>query len=151
MRRFATIAEVLQARGEDLGLTDWVRVDQARIQLFADATGDHNWIHIDPDRAARSRYGGTIGHGFLTLALIAPFSLSLLAIDEAPVTVNYGLNKVRFPSPVPAGARVRARAELADAITLPSGVRLVIRYTMHSDAGDKPACVAEHVSVRFTS
>jgi acyl dehydratase len=151
MRRFATIAEVLQARGEDLGLTDWVRVDQARIQLFADATGDHNWIHIDPDRAARSRYGGTIGHGFLTLALIAPFSLSLLAIDEAPVTVNYGLNKVRFPSPVPAGARVRARAELADAIPLPSGVRLVIRYTMHSDAGDKPACVAEHVSVRFTS
>jgi acyl dehydratase len=151
VRRFATIADVVKARGEDLGLTDWVHVDQARIQLFADATGDHNWIHVDPTQAARSRYGGTIGHGFLTLALIAPFSLSLLAIDEAPVTVNYGLNKVRFPAPVPSGARIRAQAELADAIGVPSGVRLVIRYTMHSDAGEKPVCVAEHVSVRFTS
>lgn len=150
MKRFASIADVMAATGVELGLTDWVTLDQSRIDRFADATGDDNWVHIDPVRAAEGRYQGTIAHGFLTLSLIAAFSMSLLVIEEAPIAINYGLDRTRFPAPVPSGARVRAHGKLLSAEPLTDGVRLRIRYTMTTDHGTKPVCVAEHVSVRFT-
>jgi acyl dehydratase len=143
-------ADLLGLVGADLGTTDWVEVTQDRIGLFADATGDHQWIHVDVERAeAESPFGGPIAHGYLTLSMVNLFLPELLTVEGASMGVNVGLEKVRFPSPVPSGARVRARGEIVAASEEKGGVQVVVRVTVERDGGDKPACVADTVSRFF--
>ena len=143
-------ADLLGLVGADLGTTDWVEVTQDRIGLFADATGDHQWIHVDVERAeAESPFGGPIAHGYLTLSMVNLFLPDLLTVEGASMGVNVGLEKVRFPSPVPSGARVRARGEIVAASEEKGGVQVVVRVTVERDGGDKPACVADTVSRFF--
>ena len=150
-----TPAALLDLVGADLGTTDWVEVTQDRIGLFADATGDHQWIHVDVKRAtAESPFGGPIAHGYLTLSMVNLFLPELLQVDGASMGVNVGLEKVRFPSPVPAGARVRARGEIVAASEEKGGVQVVVRVTVEAEDDDdgvsgKPACVADTVSRFF--
>jgi acyl dehydratase len=129
--------------GEQLGWTDWREITQERVDLFADATDDHQWIHVDPERAAAGPFGGTIAHGYLTLSLIAPLLGELLHVDGVSMGINYGLDRVRFPAPVPVGARIRAGAELAEVNEVPGGVQSKLVVTFEVENGDKPACVAE--------
>lgn len=145
---FESPADLLSRVGQDLITTDWVVMDQARIQGFADATGDQQWIHTDPERARReSPYGGPIAHGFLTLSMTAEMMQSSLACKGVRMGVNYGLNKVRFPAPVPAGARIRCHVHLLDAQDLGQGCwQQTWRATVEIEGGDKPACVAELLS-----
>ena len=146
MTTFANPDALLESVGAELGTTDWMTVEQERIQLFADATGDHQWIHIDRDKAkAESPYGDTIAHGFLTLSLCAPFLAELLHVERCSMGINYGLNKVRFPSPVKVGSRVRCHGTLASADEVKNGVQVVARLTVEVEGLDKPACVAEWV------
>jgi acyl dehydratase len=143
-------ADLLGLVGAALGTTDWVEVTQSRIGLFADATGDHQWIHVDVERAeAESPFGGPIAHGYLTLSMVNLFLPELLTVEGASMGVNVGLEKVRFPSPVPSGARVRARGEIVAASEEKGGVQVVVRVTVERDGGDKPACVADTVSRFF--
>lgn len=130
------------ATGTDLGVTDWVAVDQKRIDTFADATDDHQWIHCDPLRAAAGPFGATIAHGFLTLSLLAGFLESLLRIEGAPMTVNYGLDKVRFPEAVRVGSRLRARGLVADVNVSAAGTRVAIELAVEIEGAEKPACIA---------
>ena len=132
------------AAGTVLGPTDWVEVDQARINAFAAATGDHQWIHVDPERAAAGPFGTTIAHGYLTLALLPAF-LERVFEPEASLTVNYGVNRVRFTAPVPVGSRLRARFEVVSASETTGGVQLALAATVEREGGDRPACVAEAV------
>jgi acyl dehydratase len=127
-----------------LGPSSWLEVDQSRVNAFADATMDHQWIHVDPERAAEGPFGTTIAHGWLTLSLMAPFSEELLPL-EASATVNYGVNRVRFPSPVPVGSRLRATFEIVSVDPLDGGVQLTVRATVERDGSEKPVCVAELV------
>lgn len=143
-----TLDELTPLVGAELGPSAWVEVDQARIDTFADATGDHQWIHVDPARAADGPFGTTIAHGYLTLGLLLPLWSALLDVREVTTKVNYGLNKVRFPSPVPVGATVRARASLVAVDAVPGGAQLTADAVMEREGGDKPACVAQLV-VRF--
>jgi len=137
---------VLAAVGEDLGHSDWLEIDQARVDLFADATGDHQWIHVDPERAKDGPFGGTIAHGYLTLALSNLFLPQIVDVQGFSSGVNYGTDKVRFPAPVRVGARVRGRAELLGASELPRGVQTVMRVTIEIEGSDRPACVIEAIS-----
>jgi acyl dehydratase len=145
MRVFAGVDELRAAKGEQLGVSDWVTVDQERIDMFAEATGDHQWIHVDPERAAQGPFGGTIAHGFMTLALIPMFSAQVSKTEGVRMTVNYGLNRVRFPAPVPVGSRVRGSFELADVSDVNGGVQVTQRVTIEIEGAEKPACVAESV------
>jgi|SRR5215211_2048778 len=129
--------------GEHLGWTEWREIGQDRVDLFADATDDHQWIHVDRERAADSPFGGTIAHGYLTLALTAPALGELMHVDGVAMGINYGLDRVRFPAPVPVGSRVRAGAELAEVSEIPGGVQSKLVVTFEIENGDKPACVAE--------
>jgi len=129
--------------GARLGVSAWRTLDQATIDAFAEATGDRQWIHIDPERAASGPFGTTIAHGFLTLSLCAAILDEALAVGGTSMQVNYGLNRVRFPSPVPAGARVRGVVELAQLTDVAGGVQAVLRTTIEVDGQSKPACVAE--------
>ncbi|WP_019201814.1 MaoC family dehydratase [Tsukamurella sp. 1534] len=131
--------------GTALGTTSWLTVDQERVNLFADATGDHQWIHVDPEKAAAGPYGRTIAHGYLTLSLAPLFVAEALVVENVRAAVNYGLNKVRFPAPVPVGARIRAAVELVSAQEKPAGIEAVIRLTYEVEGGDRPACIAETV------
>ncbi|WP_404850435.1 MaoC family dehydratase [Dietzia kunjamensis] len=131
------------AAGTDLGVTDWLEIDQSRIDQFADATDDHQWIHCDPERAADGPFGATIAHGFLTLSLLAGFLENLFRIEGAPMTVNYGLDKVRFPSAVRVGSRVRARGEVTDVTEGAAGTRVTLGLVVEVEGEDKPACVAQ--------
>ncbi len=136
----------LRARvGEHLGYTDWSEVTQERVNTFADATGDHQWIHVDVERAAAGPFGGPIAHGFLTLSLLIPLWTELLDLTGIDVRVNYGLNKVRFPAPVPVGSRVRLGATVAELRDVPGGAEAVIDAVLECDAAAKPACVAQVV------
>ena len=136
--------------GKELGPTDWVEVTQERINGFADVTGDHQWIHIDPVRAVEGPFGTTIAHGYLTLSFCAPFLGELLAgLPSSSMTINYGTNKVRFPAPVPAGSRVRARATVASVDEVPGGEQAVFVMTVEREGGEKPVCVAELVMRRL--
>ena len=148
MRVIASIAEAVGAVGQELGVSEWIAVDQDRINAFADATGDHQWIHVDVDRAeSESPYGTTIAHGFLTLSLIPALSKDNYRVDNAKMGINYGLNKVRFLAPVPAGSRVRLRSDLVDAKKVDdSTVDLTVRQTVELDGSDKPAAVAEVIA-----
>ncbi|MEU0939613.1 MaoC family dehydratase [Embleya sp. NPDC005971] len=147
MRVFETIPEVFAARGEPLGTSAWLTVDQDRIDTFAQATGDHQWIHVDVERAKAGPFGTTIAHGYLTLSLIPVLSADLFTVRGVRMGVNYGSDKVRFPAPVPAGARVRDHAVLIDVAETAQGVRLTVRHTVEIEGVAKPACVADTLSL----
>jgi acyl dehydratase len=144
-----TPASIVDHVGADLGPTDWVEIDQDRINLFADATGDHQWIHVDPERAAAGPFGGTIAHGYLTLSLVNLFLPDLVAVDGASMGVNVGLEKVRFPSPVPAGSRLRGTGVVVSADEVGGGVQVVVRVTIEVEGSAKPAAVIDTVSRFF--
>jgi acyl dehydratase len=145
VRTFTDIDQLAAAVGADLGTSDWFEIDQDRVNLFADATDDHQWIHVDEERAAQGPFGGTIAHGYMTVSLIPALSKSIFGIETDGPRLNYGLNKVRFPNPVKVGSRVRAQATLAELTDVPAGKQLVVRYTIEIEGEKKPACVAETV------
>jgi acyl dehydratase len=147
MRIFPDIEALRLAIGEELGISDWVTVDQARIDRFAEATGDHQWIHVDIERARASPLGTTIAHGFLTLSLMAGLSQSTYRVDKVRNRLNYGCNRVRFMTPVPAGCRVRGRFKAVSLEDVPQGVRLTTDSTIELEGSAKPACVAEQISI----
>ena len=137
--------DLLSMIGQDLGSSPWLDVSQERINTFADATGDHQWIHVDVERAKEGPFGGPIAHGYLTLSLLIPLWSEILVIEEIDMAVNYGLNKVRFPAPVPAGARVQVSATLADAEEVPGGIQATVDAVMRVEGADKPVCIAQMV------
>jgi acyl dehydratase len=154
---YATLAELAARVGQPLGTSDWVTVDQSRIDAFAAATGDHQWIHVDPERARSGPFGTTIAHGFLTLSLLPMLFDSGFAIADVRMGVNYGLNRVRFVSPVPAGSRLRAHFRLLAFEPLPPptpgagpGAQMTVEATIELEGAPRPACVAETVSRRYT-
>ncbi|MBN9739933.1 MULTISPECIES: MaoC family dehydratase [Amycolatopsis] len=146
MRVFSDVAELAEAVGGPLGTSEWHTVSQEQVQLFADATGDHQWIHLDAEKAAAGPFGTTIAHGFLTLSLIPAFLPEIYRVEGLKMGINYGLNKVRFPQPVKVGSRVRGTAELVELTDVPGGKQAVVRWTVEIEGEDKPACVAEMVS-----
>jgi acyl dehydratase len=143
---FGSAGDLRGAVGRLLGPTDWLRVEQSRIDKFADATGDHQWIHVDPVRAASGPFHGTIAHGYLTLALVNFFLPQLMVVSGASMGVNYGSERVRFPSVVRSGSRVRGVAEVAGVEDVRDGVQVMIRVTIEVEGTSKPACVAETLS-----
>jgi len=143
-----TIAGLAGLRGASFGPTRWVHVDQRRIDLFAEATEDRQWIHVDPERAASGPFGGTIAHGYLTLSVVGAFMQELFVVTDAASIINYGLDRVRFPAPVPEGARLRATGELLEVEPAGRGVQTTTRVVVECDATEKPVCVAE-VLTRF--
>jgi acyl dehydratase len=144
MKTFAHLDALLALAGQEVAVSDWVTVSQARIQQFADATGDHQWIHLDEKRARSGPFGSTIAHGFLTLSLVPQFFDTRIAIADLRMGVNYGLNKVRFTAPVPAGSRVRGRLALKTSEPIAgNGAQAVWEVTVEREGADKPACVAE--------
>jgi len=145
MRSFTAVEELENAIGEEIGPSDWLTITQDRVNDFADATGDHQWIHVDVERAKDSPFGGTIVHGYLTLALLPHFTGELFALATPGAKLNYGTNKVRFPAPLPVGSRVRATASIAEVSETKAGAQLVTTYTIEVEGSDKPACVAETV------
>ena len=140
-----TLDDLTPLVGSELGVSDWLEITQQRIDTFADATDDHQWIHVDPARAKDGPFGKTIAHGYLTLALIIPLWTQLLDVREVRNKLNYGLNKVRFPSPVPVGSKVRLRASLASVEEVSGGVQLTLDAIVECDSSEKPACVAQPV------
>jgi acyl dehydratase len=149
MRSFEHLAELQALVGQEIAVSEWVTVDQRRIDRFAEATGDHQWIHVDPVRAAAGPFGATVAHGFLTLSLLPELSASALEIRDTRMGVNYGLNRVRFPAPVPSGSRLRGRFRLLAFEPIEGGAQLVMQVTMEREGGDKPVCVAESVARRY--
>ena len=149
MRSFETIAELKDLLGQEIGVSDWIAVTQERIQLFADATNDHQWIHVDVERAKSGPFGATIAHGFFTLSLLPEMAASAFTVREARMGVNYGLNKVRFPAPVPSGSRLRGRFKLVGYEPLEGGAQLTVQVTMEREGSDKPVCIAESLSRRY--
>lgn len=147
MRVFTTFEALAEAVGDDLGTTDWLEVTQERVDAFADATGDHQWIHVDVERAEAGPFGGTIAHGYLTLALVPHFNAQLFALEMPGARLNYGVNKVRFPAPVRVGSRIRAHVQVLALAEVASGKQLVLRYTVEIEGEPKPACVAETVAL----
>jgi acyl dehydratase len=150
MRSFATLAELEPMVGEEIAVSDWIDVTQQRIQLFADATGDHQWIHLDRKRAAAGPFGTTIAHGFFTLSLLPEMSASAFEVRDTKMGVNYGLNRVRFPAPVPSGSRLRGHFRLLEFDRLEGGAQLTMEVKMEREGSDKPVCVAESVARRYT-
>lgn len=150
MRRFEQLSDLTACVGQDVATSDWVLVDQAMINQFADATGDHQWIHIDAQRAADGPFGTTVAHGFLTLSLLPKFFDTTVDIAASSVGVNYGLNRVRFMSPVPVNSRVRGHMHLLSCEPVAGdGLQLIWRVTVEVEGADKPACVAESVVRRY--
>ena len=149
MRRFASAEEILAAKGEPLGSSEWRTITQEQVNLFADATDDHQWIHIDPERAAAGPFGAPIAHGFLSLSLLAAFSPEIIAIDDVRMSINYGLDRVRFLTPVRVGSRVRSTADLLDAVATDSGARITVRHTVEIEGEPKAALVADSIALLF--
>ena len=149
MRSFDTIAELKDLVGQEIGVSDWITVTQERILLFADATNDHQWIHLDAERAKAGPFGTTIAHGFLTLSLLPEMAASAFGVRETRMGVNYGLNKVRFPAPVPSGSRVRGRFRLIGYEPLDGGAQITVQVTMEREGSDKPVCIAESIGRRY--
>ncbi len=145
MRTFTTFDEVAAAAGEDLGTSEWVEITQERVDTFADATGDHQWIHVDAEKSAEGPFGGTIAHGYLTLSMVPWLGSEVFALDTPGAKLNYGVNKVRFPNPVRVGKRVRAHVAMGEVTDLPAGKQITLRYTIEIEGEAKPACVAETV------
>ena len=146
---FDSTAALLEAVGTHLGYSDWLAIDQHRIDLFAEATGDHQWIHVDPERAAAGPFGRTIAHGYLTLSLANLFLPQIMQVDNVSMGVNYGCEKVRFPAPVPVGSRVRGGGEVISAEEVKGGVQVVVRMTIEIEGGERPACVIDTISRFF--
>jgi acyl dehydratase len=143
------LESLAQRVGEEIAVGEWITVDQGMIDDFARATGDHQWIHVDPVRAASGPFGATIAHGFLTLSLLPRMAESAITFDDVRMGLNYGLNKVRFPAPVPVGSRLRGRFRLLAYEPLPGGAQVTMEVTMQREGSDKPVCVAESISRRF--
>ncbi|ART71248.1 dehydratase [Mycobacterium dioxanotrophicus] len=148
MKVFSGLDEFVAAAGSELGPTEWMEITQDRVNLFADATDDHQWIHVDPDKAAAGPFGGTIAHGLLTLSLLPHFTHDLYRVDNIAMAINYGYNKVRFITPVKVGSSVRARARIDDVAKLDGAVQATVTVTVEIDGVAKPAAVAESI-VRF--
>ena len=138
--------ELKKLAGSDLGTSEWIEVTQERINTFADATGDHQWIHVDPEKAAAGPFGAPIAHGYLTLSLFIPLFTELLDVQGVTTKVNYGLNKVRFPAPVKAGSRIRLVGRLAEVAEVPGGVQITVDGTIETEGGSKPAAVLQSLS-----
>ncbi|MFG3723408.1 MaoC family dehydratase [Streptomyces massasporeus] len=138
--------ELKKLAGGDLGTSEWIEVTQERIDTFADATGDHQWIHVDPERAKEGPFGAPIAHGYLTLSLFIPLFTELLDVQGVTTKVNYGLNKVRFPSPVKAGSRIRLTARLAEVEEVPGGVQITVEGAIEIEGATKPAAVLQSLS-----
>ncbi|MEU0897209.1 MaoC family dehydratase [Streptomyces massasporeus] len=138
--------ELKKLAGSDLGTSEWIEVTQERIDTFADATGDHQWIHVDPERAKEGPFGAPIAHGYLTLALFIPLFTELLDVQGVTTKVNYGLNKVRFPSPVKVGSRIRLTAKLAEVEEVPGGVQVTVEGAIEIEGATKPAAVLQSLS-----
>ena len=154
MRKFASLQDLKKCVGEEVGLSDWVTIEQSRIDMFAEATGDFNWVHVDKERAAKGPFGKTIAHGFLTLSLLPLFTNNAMSIDNVKLGLNYGLNKVRFPAPLLVGSKVRGRIVLQSMedvapIDGNPGYQIVFQVTMECEGRTKPACVAENVQRRY--
>jgi acyl dehydratase len=143
---FASLDELKAAVGTTLGSSDWIVVDQDRINQFADATNDHQWIHVDPVKAAAGPFGSTVAHGFLTLSLLPALVDGKLSVDGVRMAVNYGLNKVRFPAAVPVGSKLRGTTELVSAEDVQGGAQITYQVTVEREGGDRPVCVAEAVA-----
>jgi acyl dehydratase len=151
MRTFESVDALVAAKGEELGSSDWVTISQDEVNLFADATGDHQWIHIDQEKAAKGPFGTTIVHGFMTLSLLPRLMHQIFTVDGVKMGINYGLNKVRFPSPVPVGSKVRATSTLTDTQDVGQGtVQIIVTTTIEIEGAAKPACVAESI-LRYVS
>jgi len=145
MRVLDDLDELSGLQGRPLGTSDWLEIDQDRVDAFADATGDHQWIHVDVERAASGPFGGTIAHGYLTLSLVPFLGSQVFSLETPGAKLNYGVNKVRFPSPVRVGSRIRSHVTMGEVTDLPAGKQLTLRHTVEIEGGDKPACVAETV------
>jgi len=146
---YSNAEQLLAAEGQDLGVTDWLQIDQARVNLFAEATGDHQWIHVDPERAASGPFGGCIAHGYLTLSLVNLFLPQLIQVDNLRMGVNYGCDRVRFPAPVKVGARVRGRGEVVRVEQVGAAVQATVRVSVEIEGGERPGCVVDTIS-RYT-
>lgn len=145
MRVFSTFEELEAATGEEIGTSEWVEITQERVDQFAEATDDFQWIHVDHERAKAGPFGGTIAHGYLTLSLIPWLGSKVFQVETEGAKLNYGLNKVRFPHPVRVGARVRATVSVGEVVEIPAGRQLTMKYVIEIEDEDKPACVAETV------
>ena len=149
MRSFDKLSDLEPLVGQHIADSDWITIDQPRIDLFADATGDHQWIHVDPVRAAAGPFRGTVAHGFLTLSMLPEMGANAMEFRDVRMGVNYGLNRVRFTSPVPVGSRVRGRFKLLEYKPIEGGAQITFDVTIEREGADKPVCVAEAVSRRF--
>jgi len=146
-RTFQGTSQLREALGEHLGYSEWLEIDQERVNLFADATGDHQWIHVDPSGPhERAPSAAPVAHGYLTLSLVSFLMPQIIRVEGISLGINYGLNKVRFPAPVPVGSRIRAGAELANVEDIPGGVQITAKVTIEREGGEKPVCVAEVLS-----
>ena len=144
---FENPAKLLESVGSELGASDWLEIDQKRIDLFADATGDHQWIHVDPERAKDGPFGSTIAHGYLTMSLVNKFLPETVVVKGISMGVNYGSDKLRFPAPVPVGSRIRGRSELVKVEEVKNGaIQATVRVTVEIEGGDRPACVVDTIS-----
>ncbi|ANY21866.1 MaoC family dehydratase [Gordonia terrae] len=146
-RVFPSVEAFADAVGEELGISPWLIVDQGMVDAFADVTRDHQWIHVDPVRAGEGPYGATIAHGYLTLSLLPSMGWQIYTVEGVQMGVNYGLDSVRFPAPVPVGSRIRAVATLTDVQDATTGTRFTVRFVVEIEGADKPACVADTVRV----
>ncbi len=145
MRVFTTFEDVEAAAGEELGTSEWVEITQERVDQFADATGDHQWIHVDVERAKDGPFGGTIAHGYLTLSMVPWLGMRVFSLETPGAKLNYGVNKVRFPHPVLVGSRIRSTISLAEVAGVAAGTQVTLRHVIEIEGVDKPACIAETV------
>jgi acyl dehydratase len=143
MKTITGLEELKAAEGEVLGTSDWYEVTQADVDAFADVTGDHQWIHVDVERAKETPFGGTIAHGYFTLSLIPLLSRQVFGMEGFTFALNYGLNRVRFPSPMPVGGKVRCTVKVAEVQEIPGGAQTMMEMTLEREGGEKPVCVAE--------
>ena len=147
MRTFTSFDEVTAAAGEELGSSDWITIEQDRVDQFADATGDHQWIHVDAERAAEGPFGGTIAHGYLTLSLLPWLGSQLFTLGTPGAKLNYGCDSVRFTNPVPVGSRVRATATFEGVKQLEKGVQITTKYVVEIEGVERPALVAKQITL----
>ena len=151
MREIASLAALKELIGQEVAVSKWIEITQERVNQFAEATGDRQWIHIDVERSRKeSPFGGTVAHGFLTLSLLPKLMESAIVMPDVKMGVNYGLNKVRFPAPVPVGSRIRARIKLLTVDDIPGGAQVSWEVTMEREGSDKPVCVAESIARRYS-
>ena len=150
MKTFQTLSELAACTGQEVAVSDWITITQQQVNLFAEATGDHQWIHVDPEKARAGPFGGPIAHGFLTLSLLPRFFESSFEITGSRMGVNYGMNKVRFTAPVPVGSRLRARMKLLSAEPIePGGMQMIWEVTVECEGQAKPVCIAESIVRRY--